>query len=372
MKRIIVFIIFTAFWQWAEAQKYSNEFLAIGVGGRAQAMGNAAVASTTDSYAGYWNSAGIAGVETNMQLSFMHAEWFAGIGNYDYLSFVYPIDNKKKDITRSVGFSIIRFGIDNIPNTLSLYEDDGTVNYDNIKPFSAADYAFKFNYAQSIWVGSHAKLYIGGDAKVIYRKIGPFAKATGFGFDFGLQYHLKNWSLGLSAKDVTNTFNAWKFEFTEDEKETLDITGNDIPINSLEVTRPWFILGVAYKNRFGKLGFLTELDLKMNTDGQRNTLVSGGNFSMDPSWGLEFDYNEIIYLRAGVSNFQKETNIENIENWNVQPSLGIGLGFQAIRVDYAFTDISNTDQKNYSHVVSLLLDFDFDFFKSAFKAGKRN
>lgn len=349
------------------AQKYSNEFLAIGVGGRAQAMGNAATASTTDSYAGYWNPAGIAGVETNMQLSFMHAEWFAGIGNYDYLSFVYPIDNKKKDITRSIGVSVIRFGIDNIPNTLSLYEDDGTVNYDNIKPFSAADYAFLLNYAQSIWVGEQAKFYIGGNAKVIYRKIGPFAKATGFGFDLGLQYHLKNWSFALAAKDVTNTFNAWKFNFTEEEKETLELQGNDIPISSSEVTRPWFVLGTAFHKRFGKIGLLTELDFKTTTDGRRNTILSGPTFSVDPAFGVELDYNETVYLRGGVNNFQQEKDLEYNDKWTAQPTLGIGLKFKALRIDYAFTDISNTDQKNYSHVVSLLLDLNFGFFKKAVK-----
>ncbi len=371
MSRIIFFVILMTISSYSWGQKYSNEFLAIGVGGRAQAMGNAATATTLDAYSGYWNAAGIAGVETNIQVAFMHASWFAGIGNYDYLSFVYPIDNQKKDITRSLGISVIRFGIDNIPNTLSLYEDDGTINYDNIEAFTAADYAFLFNYAQSIWVGDQAKFYIGGSAKVIYRKIGPFAKATGFGFDLGLQYHLKHWSFGLSAKDVTNTFNAWKFDFTEDQKETLEIQGNDIPISSLEVTRPWFVLGGAYKNRFGKIGFLTEIDMKTTTDGRRNTLIPGKTLSFDPAIGFELDYNEIVYLRAGVNNFQKEKDIEYNEKWSAQPTLGIGLNFKAVKIDYAFTDISNTSQKSYSHVVSVLVDFNFEFLKTAFKKAKK-
>ena len=43
------------------AQKYSNEFLSIGVGARAQAMGNAIIASVADVSAGVWNPAGLAG-----------------------------------------------------------------------------------------------------------------------------------------------------------------------------------------------------------------------------------------------------------------------------------------------------------------------
>ncbi|MGB1218033.1 MAG: PorV/PorQ family protein, partial [Saprospiraceae bacterium] len=245
------------------AQKYSNEFLAIGAGARAQGMGNSSVASSSDAYSPYWNPAGMAGVESNMQLAFMHAEWFAGVGNYDYLSLVYPIYSEKKDKRRAFGISAIRFGVDDIPNTLSLYADDGTVDYNNITSFSSADYAFLLSYAQDYWMGDNRKLFIGGNAKVIYRNIGSFAKAVGFGFDLGAQFHLKNVSFGLTAKDLTNTFNAWNFSFTEEEKETLAITNNEIPINSLEVTRPWFILGSAYHKRFGKFGMLTELDFRL-------------------------------------------------------------------------------------------------------------
>ncbi len=348
-------------------QKYSNEFLAIGAGARAQGMGNAAIVTTQDAYSNYWNPAGIANVESKLQFAFMHAEWFAGIGKYDYLSAVYPIWNKNKDVKRSLGISIIRFGVDDIPNTLSLYEDDGTINYDNIVPFSAADYAFLFTYAQSIWVGDNADLFVGGNAKVIYRKIGPFANAKGFGFDLGLQYKRKHWSLGLSAKDVTNTFNAWSFDFTDEQKEDLDITSNDIPISSLEVTRPWFVVGGAYHQRFGKFGILAELDMIMTTDGRRNTLLAGDGVSFDPAFGLELDYKETIYLRGGVNNFQEETNINQETNLTMAPTLGIGLKFYALSLDYAFTDISNTEQKTYSHVVSLLLDIDFKYFKKKSK-----
>ena len=163
------------------AQKYSNEFLSIGVGAAAQSMGNAQVASVSDATSGFWNPAGLANIKSDMQVSLMHAEWFASIGNYDYLSIAKPISDGK----RTLGLSIIRFGIDNIPNTLSLYESDGTINYDNIKPFSAVDYAFLFSYAQKL---KSDKLSIGGSAKVIHRTIGPFATSWGFGFDAGLQF----------------------------------------------------------------------------------------------------------------------------------------------------------------------------------------
>jgi len=80
------------------SQKYSNEFLNIGVGARAQAMGNAFVASVDDVTAGFWNPAGLAGIDMKkgIQVGAMHAEWFGGVGKYDYLGAVIPFKDGKR------------------------------------------------------------------------------------------------------------------------------------------------------------------------------------------------------------------------------------------------------------------------------------
>ncbi|HNL06671.1 MAG TPA: hypothetical protein PKH93_03790, partial [Chitinophagales bacterium] len=144
-----------------EVRKYSNEFLSIGIGARALAMGNAQSAIVNDVTAAYWNPAGLQQMP-HAQISLMHAEWFAGIAKYDYAGFAMPIADKK----RAVGLSIIRFGVDNIPNTLFLLEG-GSINYDNVTTFSAADYAFLLSYAQKL-----GRFRIGGNAKIIHRIVG--------------------------------------------------------------------------------------------------------------------------------------------------------------------------------------------------------
>jgi hypothetical protein len=291
----------------------------------------------------------------------MHAEWFASIGNYDYLSIAKPISDGK----RTLGLSIIRFGIDNIPNTLSLYESDGTINYDNIKPFSAVDYAFLFSYAQKL---KSDKLSIGGSAKVIHRTIGPFATSWGFGFDLGLQYHVTdNFTIGLRGKDITTTFNAWDINFTEEEKEVLEVTGNDIIINSVEITRPSIILGFAYQQRFDKVGLLAEVNANLTTDGERNVLVSANPISMDPVAGIQLDYNERVYLRGGVNTIQKEIDLTGTEFWSVNPNIGIGVKLGTLRLDYAFTNVGEQSNNTYSHIVSLVLDVDYDYWKKVMK-----
>lgn len=356
MKRILPLIVFSCLMALAnvtlQAQKYSNEFLSIGVGARAQAMGNAVIAGTEDVTAGAWNPAGLANLDEfeGLQLGAMHAEWFAGIGKFDYLGITLPFANRQ----RRLGLSVIRFGIDEIPNTLSLYESDGSINFDNIVEFSAADYAFLLSYAQRLKT-QKGRLQIGGNVKVVHRRIGPFATSWGFGLDAGLQYRNNGWQFGLLAKDITATFNAWSFSFTEEEKEALSLTGNEVPINSVEVTKPQLIVGAARRFELGAVGLLPELDLIVTTDGQRNTLLSSDPFSIDPAFGLEADYKQFIFLRAGLNQFQKIRDFDGAESLRMRPGLGVGLRISSLRVDYAFTDLGS-EENTYSHVVSLMLD----------------
>ena len=376
MRYLFLFILVLALpFAPVHGQKYSNEFLSIGVGAQATGMGNARVASVNDVTAGFWNPAGLTGIQSNLQVAFMHSEWFAGIGKYDYFSVAAPINNQKSVL----GFSFIRFGIDNIPNTLSLYEDDGTINYNNISPFSAADYGLLFSYAHNV----SNKLKLGGNVKVVHRKIGPFANAWGFGLDLGMQYRIKSFRLGILGKDITSTFNAWNFRFTEEEQQTLQLTDNEVPESSVEITKPQIIIGVAFEKDFklgarkfansdeGRthrtIGLLAEANFNITTDGQRNVLVSADPVSMNPALGLEFNYNDFIFLRGGINNFQKSTDILGNEFWAMQPTGGIGVKIFKVQIDYALTNLGDQQENFFSHVISLTVDINFDYIKNAIK-----
>src|ERR1700742_148032 len=123
-----------AFSQFTE---YSNEFLNIGAGARGLAMASAQVASVGDATAGYWNPAALANMRTEPQLSLMHAEYYAGVGKYDFASLALPL----KDNKRTLGLTLLRFAVDDIPNTIFLVQPDGSLNCANVTSFSAADYA---------------------------------------------------------------------------------------------------------------------------------------------------------------------------------------------------------------------------------------
>jgi hypothetical protein len=139
---LLGFLILLSHFGFSQAQirKYSNEFLNIGVGARGLGMSNATTASTEDVYSGYYNPAGLANINNNLQVGLMHTEYFAGIAKYDYGAFAVPFANKNK----VVGFSFFRFGIDDIPNTLFLIGPDGSINYNNITSFLYSRLCFPF------------------------------------------------------------------------------------------------------------------------------------------------------------------------------------------------------------------------------------
>lgn len=341
----------------AQFRKYSNEFLNIGAGARGLGMGGAQVASTSDGNAGYWNPAGLVHIKENPVINFMHAEYFSGIGKYDYGSIAIPLSDNK----RTIALSIMRFGVDDIPNTLFLVEPDGSINYNNIRTFSSADYAFIFSYAQQVKKVGDKLISFGGNAKVIHRNVGSFAKAWGFGLDAGVQIHAKNWKLGVSARDVTTTFNAWTFNFTEEEKEVLYLTNNEIPVRSTEMTAPRLILGGAYNFKLAKnFNLVAEANFDLTFDGRRNTIISTNPISADPRVGLELGYKDVIFIRGGVYNFQRALadgdTLNQKKVWIYQPSLGAGFKLKHIGIDYAFTNLANQSNPLYTHIFSLRLD----------------
>ena len=281
-------------------------------------------------------------------------KYFAGIGKYDYGALAARID-----ATRALGFTIIRFGVDDIPDTSELIDAEGNINYDRIKSFSSADYAFMFSYSGSI-EGENALfglqgLRYGANVKVIHRVVGEYARAWGFGLDLGGQYEIGAWKLGAMARDITSTFNAWNFNTTSLEEVFLR-TGNEIPENSLEITLPKLILGIGRKVNFSeKISLYSELDLDFTFDGMRPVLIKSDPISMDPHLGIELGYSGFIFLRAGIGNIQDVTDIDGNRIKTLQPNMGVGIRIKTLKIDYALTNIGQAVGL-YSNVFSLKID----------------
>ncbi|MFI5221398.1 MAG: PorV/PorQ family protein [Bacteroidia bacterium] len=354
MKKGIVIILFVSGIFSAKAQlapKYSNEFLSIGVGARAAGMGDAVIASVNDATSGYWNPAALMEIKDNIQVALMHNELFAGISKEEYVGLSFKLNDKSV-----IGLSVIRNGVDDIPNTLNLMQN-GQIDYSLISSFSAVDYGFIGSYARKMNIEG---LSLGGNVKVIRRVIGDFANAWGFGFDAGAKYNYGNWKFAATVRDVTSTFNVWTYTFTDQQKQILLATDNALPSNNLELTLPKLTIAAARKWAFFKDKFtvLAETDWDINTDGQRNVLIHSSYFNIDPKLGFELGYANIVFLRGGMNNIQQAKQIDGTTQTSVVPTLGIGIKLNNLCLDYALANVgSASGLLPYSNIISLRLSF---------------
>jgi hypothetical protein len=253
-----------------------------------------------------------------------------------------------------MAFSLVRYGIDDIPNTLNLFQN-GVADYSRIVNFSAVDYAFIGSYARVLPIEG---LTAGGSVKVIRRVVGDFANAWGFGFDLGVKYKYKKWNLGAVLRDATSTFNAWQYTFSEQDKQVFVATNNQLPSNNLELTVPKLALGFnrkfnVYKDMFS---VQPELNAEFTFDGKRNTLIGSDFTSIDTKMGIEVGYKEFVFLRGGISQFQTKKNINGTESYSVLPTLGIGIKLNNLSVDYALADVGKgSGTLPLSNIISLRL-----------------
>lgn len=350
MRFLIVLLIFigSAFAKAQTSRAFSNEFLNIGVDAAALGRSNAVVASTGDVNSGYWNPAGLTKLE-NKELSLMHSSYFANIAQYNYGAFAMPIDDRS-----AFAFSIIRFSVDDILNTTQLIDDQGNINFDRISTFSTADWAFTLSYARESPLDGFS---YGGNVKIIRRVIGNFANSIGFGLDFGLQMERGGWNFGIMARDITTTYNTWSI----DEEEFATVQGavenqnQDLP-ETTEITLPKVQMGIAREFTFHYDHVLTaEVDLNVRFI-QTNDIISSSSVSATPAIGMEYGYTDLVFVRAGVGNFQNELQLDGNDNVTFQPNIGIGFKYKGIAVDYALTDIGDSSAALYSNIFSLNID----------------
>ncbi len=321
----------------ASTAKYGGEFLAIGVGGRALGLGGAYTALASDITAGYWNPAGLASL-MYPQISLMHDERFAGLVNYDYGAVAILLGS-----AATLGFSVIRLGVDNIPNTQHAGIDtngnplspDNWQNLWRIDPnrityFNAADWAFYFSYAKK----QSESFSYGANLKIIRRELAD-ASATGLGFDVAAQYRLNEHIIfGANFQDITTTLVAWN-------------TGTN------ELITPTLKFGSAYLIDAFSGRFAPAIDFDIRFENRKTASQAHvGAISFDFHGGLEFDFKNIFALRAGYSE---------IGSLN----FGAGIHLPKFDIDYSFAKFNSVDQLGNTHRISLTFTLQAEQFKRA-------
>jgi hypothetical protein len=317
--------------------KYAGEFIAIGVGGRALGMGGAFVALANDVTAGYWNPAGLSKIKYT-EITLMHDERFAGLVNYDYGAVAFPSGSKA-----SIGFSVIRLGIDGIPDTREALYDASTSDqmkiYDIFNPnaridpnrvtyFNSTDWAFYFSYAKQL----SEDFSYGANLKIIRRDMGSNS-ATGIGFDLGGRMLLtENLILGVNLQDITTTLIAWD-------------TGTK------ELISPTAKIGSAYLIDLFGGRFAPAVDFDVRFENRRYASTTHvGPISADLHTGLEYDFRNVVAVRVGYNDVKQLT-------------LGAGIHLPKLDIDYSFAKFDGDGQLGNTHRISLKLTLSEERFR---------
>ncbi len=331
-KKLLPFLIFffaipTFLQSQTVISKYAGEFMALGVGGRALGMGGAFVAVANDVTSGYYNPAGLANLNYP-QIALMHSEQFGNLVNYDYGAVAIPYD---KDM--SFGLSVMRLGVDGIPDTRNaLYDANGDgiidikddrLDYSRITEFSNQDWAFYLTFAKR----QTNNFYWGVNAKIIKRDLAEYS-ATGIGFDVAAFYMpFENLFLGANLQDATTTLIAWS-------------TGRN------ELVSPTLKVGGAYKFVEILSGYIMPvLDLDIRFENRRfASNFNIGPVSFDMHAGFEYNFKNVVSVRAGYNDVKQFT-------------IGAGVKLPKLNIDYSFARFSSSeiDRLPDTHRISLML-----------------
>lgn len=154
------------------------QFLKLGAGSRAGAMGEAYSAVADDVYAVYYNPAGLTRL-TGPQLSAAHAEHFQGI-SYGFAGFGYPVKDDKGAVHSAFGAAIYNLSVADIERrSADTRSPSGT--------FGAGDYSYSLSYARLLT----PRLSLGATGKLIQQNIDSYS-ASAYAADFGAQYTVPN------------------------------------------------------------------------------------------------------------------------------------------------------------------------------------
>ena len=154
----------------SKAGTVAGDFLQIGVGARAMALGGSFVAAADDASALYWNPAGLAHLEGGEAMA-VHSRWLADV-SFDYLGAALRLGT-----LGTLGVSVTMLSV---PDMLVRTEDrpEGTGEW-----FDAADLAIGLSYGRFIT----DRFAIGATAKFIQQRIWH-SSAVGFAVDLGVQF----------------------------------------------------------------------------------------------------------------------------------------------------------------------------------------
>ena len=291
----------------------ATAFLEIGVGGRAQAMGNAGVALAHDASSMFWNPSAAVALDGSVLVSFDHTEWLANT-KLEHVAAVLVLPR-----IGALGLSVMSFDIVDQAPVRTILQPEGTGEF-----YSASDLALTLTYAARLT----PRFMVGISGKII-QEILWHEKARAYAFDLGMTYHTNLPGLSLAA-GLANFGSDMKLE-GRDLRRPFD----DDPINfsndKLNVNLQTDAFSLPLLFRFG-------IAYQLGTSMHRMTLAADVLHPSDNSEavnaGLEYTFIDIISFRAGLASYFETDRTGGY-------TFGMGLqrrvfGQLGITIDYAY------------------------------------
>jgi hypothetical protein len=325
MKKIFIIILLLAGFIDTKAQLFpilggqrsgisTAQFLKLGVGSRASAMGDAFVALANDASALYWNPAGLVQFEQD-QVIFSHNKWVVDI-NHDFIGAVYHLDE-----TNTFGVALTSLSMDQMKVTTE-FAPFGTGEY-----FSYGDIAFAVTYARKMT----DQFSFGGTVRYIEETLDKL-KMRGVMIDLGTYY----WT-GLGTTRFAVTVSNFGNQLASDGKVVL--VGKREKSDWQSFSPPTiFRIGFAfepYQSEDNRI--TTSIQLNHPNDNSENV-----------SAGLEYSWKDIVYLRGGY--------LFNVDEQNFSFGFGVNIPIRIAycAVDYSYSNFTNLGN---SQRFSIILGF---------------
>ena len=321
MKKIIIisFIAFAMLSAQSKVGTSSAQFLGIGIGPKAIAMGGAFTSIADDASTLYWNPGAISRLEKS-QVMFSNTSWLVDT-NVNLLAGVMKL-NQSNAI--GIFFSQLDYGEEEITD---LYNQTGTDLF-----WTATDLVSGISYARNLT----NRFSMGGSLKYISQRIHNESAST-VALDVGLLYQSLNelFRIGMSISNFGS-------DMTMDGKDLFhkidldpDNSGHNETIVAKLKTDAWPL------PLFFRVGVSSDV---VKTDAVRLTIASDFFMPSDDvesiNFGMEASFLERVFIRAGYKAIGDSASEEGL-------TIGIGAkayvsGFGII-VDYAYQDFGRFD-----------------------------
>ncbi len=310
--RIIALAVVLSSQAWAGLDHVGTSavnFLKIGVGGKAVAMGDAFTAIADDPSALYWNPGGI-GFQNKMAVNFTYTKWIFGT-THNFLGLVLPMGE-----IGSVGLSINHFSSGDIEET-TIFKPHGTG-----RVFSASDLSIGLSYARKLT----DRYSVGITAKYVSEQLSlesASAVAVDIGSIFIMSYKY-NFRMGIALSNFGSDMRMDGLDL-----ETSVSTDNSKQVEARLKTYSWPLPLIF------RVGLAADL---ISTDQHRLTIAADvydpRDYKARENVGMEYAFKSMFFVRGGYKlNYDEDSFSAGVGfNYKVQ---GVGN----IVFDYSFSDM---------------------------------